>query len=132
MLISRGCPWASMKRGGCKLGGCKTGAVNGQKGGGGGGCSFAVGTQAQRVSAPPPPPGVGGCRGERGGGGGSDLKVLAWTDRQRGEKPLHGRTSLGVKPLGSRAGRAWGALFIDRRPASGDPTSGGGGGGTST
>ena len=48
MLISRGCPWASMKRGGCKFGGCcqwpKTG-----------GCSFAVGTQAQRVSAPLPP-----------------------------------------------------------------------------
>ena len=42
-----------MKRGGCKFGGCKTGAVNGQKGGGG--HSFAVGTQAQRVSAPPPP-----------------------------------------------------------------------------
>ena len=27
MLISRGCPWASMKRGGCKFGGSKTGAV---------------------------------------------------------------------------------------------------------
>ena len=33
MLISRGCPWASMKRGGCNFGGWKTGAVNGQKGG---------------------------------------------------------------------------------------------------
>ena len=32
MLISRSCPWASMKRGGCKFGGCKTGAVNAQKG----------------------------------------------------------------------------------------------------
>ena len=49
MLISRGCPWASMKRGGCKLGSCKTGAVNGQKGG-------AVVSQLVlklRVSAPP-------------------------------------------------------------------------------
>ena len=51
MLISRGCPWASMKRGGCKDGDGKTGAVLCPKRGG---CSFAVGTQAQRVSAPPP------------------------------------------------------------------------------
>ena len=27
MSISRGCPWAPMKRGGCKIGGSKTGAV---------------------------------------------------------------------------------------------------------
>ena len=27
MLISRGCAWLSMKRGGCKFGGSKTGAV---------------------------------------------------------------------------------------------------------
>ena len=47
-----------MKRGGCTFGGCKTGAVNGKKKGGGG-CSFAVGTEAQRNSAPPPPPGPG-------------------------------------------------------------------------
>ena len=33
MLILSGCPWASMKRGGCKFGSGKTGAVNGQKGG---------------------------------------------------------------------------------------------------
>ena len=50
MLISRGCPWASMKRGGCKFIGSKTGAVLCTKKGWG--CSFAVVTQAQRVSAP--------------------------------------------------------------------------------
>ena len=41
-----------MKRGGCKYGDGKTrGCPFSKKGG----CSFAVGTQAQRVSAPPPP-----------------------------------------------------------------------------
>ena len=59
MLISRGCPWASMKRGGCKFGASKIGAVLCPKRGGG--CSFAVGTQAQRVSAPPPPGGAFRC-----------------------------------------------------------------------
>ena len=48
MLISRGCSWVSMKRGGCKFGDGKTRGYPG-------GCSFAVGTQTQRVSAPPPP-----------------------------------------------------------------------------
>ena len=46
MLISRGCPWASMNRGGCRFGGSKTGAAWPKRGG----CSFSVGTQAQRVS----------------------------------------------------------------------------------
>ena len=49
MLISRRCPWASMKRGGCKFGGRKSCLLSKKAG-----CSFAVGTQAQRVSAPPP------------------------------------------------------------------------------
>ena len=52
-LISRGCAWLSMKRGGCKFGGSKTGALSKK-----GGCSFTVGTQAQRVSALPPPPSI--------------------------------------------------------------------------
>ena len=55
MLISRGCPWASMKRGGCKFGSGKTGAVNVQKGGG------AVVLQLVpklKESVPPPPPGA--------------------------------------------------------------------------
>ena len=40
-LISRGCSWISMKRGGCKFGdGKTTGCPLSQKGG----CSFAVGT----------------------------------------------------------------------------------------
>ena len=52
MLISRGCLWAFMKRGGCKFGDGKTRGCSFSKKGV---CSFAVGTQAQRVSAPPPP-----------------------------------------------------------------------------
>ena len=49
-LISRGCSEVSMKRGVCKFGYGKTrGCPLSKKGG----CSFAVGTQAQRVSAPP-------------------------------------------------------------------------------
>ena len=67
-----------MKRGGCKLGGCKTGAVNGQKGGGGG----VVSSQCP-LSAPPGSDichqGVrlathpeGGVGGGGGGGGGQD------------------------------------------------------------
>ena len=52
MLISGSCPWESMKRGGCKFGGSKIGAVLCPERRG---CSFAVVTQAQRVSAPPPP-----------------------------------------------------------------------------
>ena len=53
-LISRGCSEPSMKRGGCKFGYGKTrGCPLSKKGG----CSFAVVTQAQRVS--PPPPGLG-------------------------------------------------------------------------
>ena len=61
MLISRGCAWASMKRGGCKFGSGKTGAVNGQKGG-------AVVTHAQLVAKlkeSVPPPGEGGTQGCR-------------------------------------------------------------------
>ena len=42
-----------MKRGGCKFGSSKTGAVLCPKKGG---CSFTIGTQAQRVSVPPPQP----------------------------------------------------------------------------
>ena len=55
MLISRGCPWVSMKRGGCKFGGSKTGAVHGQKGG-------AVVSQLvlKLKESVPPPPGVAG------------------------------------------------------------------------
>ena len=53
MLISRGCSWVSMKRGGCKFGDSKTRGCPLSKSGG---CSFAVSTQPQRVSAPPPPP----------------------------------------------------------------------------
>ena len=52
MLISRGCLWVSMERGGCKFGGSKTGAVHGQKGGG------AVVSQLVlklKESVPPPP-----------------------------------------------------------------------------
>ena len=41
------------ERGGCKFGDQGLSLV---KKGGGGGCSFAVGTQPQRVSAPPPTP----------------------------------------------------------------------------
>ena len=44
-----------MKRGGCKFGDSKTrGCPLSKKGG----CSIAVGTQTQKVSAPPPPPGT--------------------------------------------------------------------------
>ena len=69
MLISRGCSWVSMKRGGCKFGGSKTGAVHCPKGGGG-----AVVSQLEpklRVSAPPPPP--------PGGGGQSQLTPTSLT-----------------------------------------------------
>ena len=59
MLISRGCSWVSMKRGGCKFGDSKTRGCPWPKRGG---CSFAVGTQPQRVSAPPPPPPPRGSR----------------------------------------------------------------------
>ena len=57
MLISRGCSWVSIKKeGAVNLEIAKPGAVLCEKGGG---CSFAVGTQPQRVSAPlgftPPP-----------------------------------------------------------------------------
>ena len=52
-LSLRGCSWISMKRGGSKFGdGKTTGCPLSKKGG----CSFAVGTQTQRVNAPPPPP----------------------------------------------------------------------------
>ena len=47
-----------MKRRGCKFGGSKTGDVLCSKRGG---CSFAVGTQGEKVIAPvppPPPPGI--------------------------------------------------------------------------
>ena len=52
-LISRGCAWLSMKRGGCKFGGSKTGAVLCLKRG-------AVVSQLVlklKESVPPPPPG---------------------------------------------------------------------------
>ena len=52
MLISRGCAWLSMKRGGCKFGGSKTGAVLCPKRG-------AVVSQLVlklKESVPPPPP----------------------------------------------------------------------------
>ena len=55
MLISRGCPWEPMKRGGCKFGGSKTGAVLCPKRG-------AVVSQLvlklKESVPPPPPPGV--------------------------------------------------------------------------
>ena len=50
MLISKGCPWASMKRGGCKFGGSKTGAVHGQKGG------AVVSQLVPKLQEPVPPP----------------------------------------------------------------------------
>ena len=53
MLISSGCHWASMKTGGCKFGGSKTGAVNGQKRGGGAVVSQLV--AKLKESVPPPP-----------------------------------------------------------------------------
>ena len=56
MLISRGCSWVSMKRGGYKFGDSKTRGCPLSKSEG---CSFAVGTQPQRVSAPPLHPWVG-------------------------------------------------------------------------
>ena len=49
MLISKGCPWASIKRGAVNLEVAKERLSFVQKGG----CSFKVGAQAQRVSAPP-------------------------------------------------------------------------------
>ena len=55
MLISRGCPWASLKRGGCKFGGSKPGAVLCQKRG-------AVVSQLVpklKESVPPVSPGYG-------------------------------------------------------------------------
>ena len=55
MLISRGCPWASMKRGGCKFGGSKTGAVHGQKEGT---VVSQVPKLKESVPPPPPPPGT--------------------------------------------------------------------------
>ena len=54
-LISRGCVWLSMKRGGCKFGGSKTGAVLCPQRGG------AVVSQLVlklKEPVPPPPPGV--------------------------------------------------------------------------
>ena len=54
-LISRGCAWLSMKRGGCKFGGSKTGAVLCPKRG-------AVVSQLV-LKPPPPPPGIRGAVG---------------------------------------------------------------------
>ena len=52
-LNSRGCFLGIHENGGCKFGDSKTrGCPLSKKGG----CSFAVGTQSQRVSSPPPPP----------------------------------------------------------------------------
>ena len=56
-LISRGCAWLSMKRGGCKFGGSKTGAVLCPKRG-------AVVSQLvfKLKESVPPPPSPGGPR----------------------------------------------------------------------
>ena len=50
MLISRGCSWASMKRGGSKFEGSKTGAVLISK------RRAVVSQLVPKFSAPPPPP----------------------------------------------------------------------------
>ena len=55
MLISRGCPWAAMKRGGCKFGGSKTGAVLCPKREGGGAVVSQL-VPKLKESVPPPPP----------------------------------------------------------------------------
>ena len=55
MFISRGCPWVSMKRGGCKFGGSKTWAVHGQKGGA---LVLQLVLKLKESVAPSPPPGV--------------------------------------------------------------------------
>ena len=53
-LISRGCAWLSMKRGGCKFGGSKTGVVLCPKRG------VVVSQLVLKLkeSVPPPPPGT--------------------------------------------------------------------------
>ena len=77
MLISRGCPWASMKRGGCKFGGNKTGAVNCQKKREGGGAVVSQLVPKLKESAPPPHQGLRlakklpNVKVDVGGGGGA-------------------------------------------------------------
>ena len=52
-MIGKGCPSASMKRGGFKFSNGKTRGCSWPKRWG---CSFRIGTQTQRGAVPPPPP----------------------------------------------------------------------------